>query len=197
MGDESVRLFVGVPVPETWQGRMARLQERLRPNLRSRVTWVRPEIAHLTVRFLGNVESAHVDAVRAALESVAFEPFTLCAGDPGFFVSRRNLRTFWLGMSCGRREFGVLGRAVSTALEPLGFALPGGRLTPHVTVGRVRRDEGDDWEALRAMVHTDDWEPFTVDGFVLWQSDLGQDGPTYTPLVNVEAGKGGQAHGRL
>lgn len=197
METESIRIFAGVPVPESWRERLTRLQDRLRPNLRSRVTWVSPEIAHLTLRFLGNVESARVDAMRAALESVEFNPFTMRAGDPGFFVSRRNLRTLWLGMSLGRREFGELGRAVSIALEPLGFPLPGGRLTPHVTVGRVRQDEGDDWEAVRTMVRTDDWEPFTVDRFVLWRSDLGPDGPSYTPLVTVSSGQSEGAHGRF
>ncbi len=191
MDEKTIRLFAGIAAPDSWQERVARLQDSLRPTLRSRVAWVRPEISHLTLRFLGNVDSGQVPQVRKALESVRFEPFELRAGEAGFFVSRRNMRTIWLGMECGRREFGVLGRAVSTALEPLGFALPGGRLTPHLTLGRVRQDEGDDWNALRGMVRTDEWEPFIVDRFVLWQSDLGADGPAYTPLLTVQSGAGG------
>jgi 2'-5' RNA ligase len=52
-----VKLFAAIFPPQDAVARISALQDRLRPVLTSRSSWVRPEQLHITLRFFGDIAS--------------------------------------------------------------------------------------------------------------------------------------------
>jgi 2'-5' RNA ligase len=77
-GRTSLRVFFAVELPDELRSRVAERMRRLRAEFSDvRASWERPEKLHITLKFLGDVESARVEALsRAAARAVAgVEPF--------------------------------------------------------------------------------------------------------------------------
>lgn len=203
-----VRCFVGLPLPEGVQEALARVIHRLAGSLASRISWTRPGNAHVTLKFLGNVDEARLPALVDALRGVDFAPFALALGPAGSFpppnmqaggrtggrTGRGRPRALWLGLARGGAQSVRLAAQVERALLPLGFA-PGVRaFTPHVTLGRVKdvknaqdAQAGDDWGEVERACARESWPAAEVSRFVLWRSDLGPGGPRYSVLAEFPA----------
>lgn len=205
-----LRCFVGLPLPESWQAGLARLTaglERLTtglaPVLASRLSWTRPGNGHLTLKFLGNVDEAQIPALVEALRGIAFAPLDLAVGRAGIFppsadsaagrAGRRSPRALWLGLAQGEAQCARLAAAVEQALLPLGFAPEARPYNAHLTLARVKAlAPGDDWGAVQRTLDElatagAAWPRARITSFVLWQSLLGPDGPTYVPLAEFPA----------
>src|SRR3954468_12620686 len=79
--ESSMRLFVAIELPDAWRQALGTLQSDMQraldadPSLaRTRVRWVRPDGIHLTLKFLGEVPAACLDAICDALTSSVAEP---------------------------------------------------------------------------------------------------------------------------
>jgi 2'-5' RNA ligase len=195
------RLFVGVDIPPACRERAAVVRDCLAGRLASDICWTRPDSWHLTLKFLGEVEPGAVEAVVSALGAVECPAFAARLGGCGTFPPLpatsatsgtgrgriRPPRVLWLGLDRGGHELVRLAEAVDRALAPLGFAPAATPHHPHLTLGRVRRAAPDRWaEALAACdaahARAGDWPEFTVDGFILWRSDLMPDGARHTAV---------------
>lgn len=174
------RLFVGIPASEACRKTLSQVTARLDGHLRSKVRWTRPETVHVTLQFLGETPDDRVEAVADALGSLRFPSFELRPGGYGCFPHCRKPRVAWVGVARGGEECTALAGLVHDAMDPFGFKR-GNLFTPHLTLGRVRKPQGDDWEALLAESESE-WPAFTVDRFVLWESDLRPDGAVHTPV---------------
>ncbi len=112
------------------------------------VRWTRPENVHLTLRFLGDVESEQLNRVLRVVEQAVVEgediagadSLRLALGEAGSFGRPSSPRVFWLGL---RETPGLAAvRGVQERLErgvrELGFEPERRRWTPHLTIGRNR-----------------------------------------------------------
>lgn len=178
-----LRLFVGIPVSPPCRDALSRVTSHLGGRVRSKVRWTRPETLHLTLQFLGDTPDERVEEVAEALASVQFSAFRLLPGGYGCFPHCRSPRILWTGAVQGGEECAALAGLVHEAMAPFGYK-SGSRFTPHLTLGRVRKPQGDDWEALLAGCR-EEWPGFTVGRFVLWKSDLRPDGAVHTPVSEV------------
>ena len=161
----------------------------------SSVRWVKREALHLTLRFLGEVdtdhEHDHVDNVEhalAALSGVGSIPLQI---EALIAFGGRRPRVIALVP----RRGAPLDRLVETraqlddALELVGFAREQRPIRPHLTLGRVRRQAGAaERSAIRLAI--DDALPLqiaaTVRSVALVHSTLTADGPHYRRLARVE-----------
>jgi len=179
------RLFVGIPVPgecrDALAGAVRTLVEAAGDGLRP----TRPENFHLTLQFLGETPDDRVAAVASALAAVPFSPFTLRPGRIGCLPDCRRPRVIHAGAAQGAESCIALAGRVRDALDPLGYPR-GKRFTPHLTLARIKRPDGVDWRALMARCPAD-FPAFSVDRFVLWQSELTPAGPIYTALREFPA----------
>ncbi|OIN99368.1 MAG: 2'-5' RNA ligase, partial [Desulfovibrionaceae bacterium CG1_02_65_16] len=197
-GDERVRCFAGLPLPDAWGAALSRVSERLAARLASKITWTPPGNWHSTLRFLGEVEPRRLPEVRAALGRVAFAPMVLRLGPAGAFGAKtggRAPRTLWAGLAEGGEQAALLAARINAALAPLGFGDAGGRgFRPHVTLGRVRRPVPDeDWGLVDRELGAETFASARVEFFVLWRSVLGRGGPKYSVLETYPARAGGCA----
>ena len=187
--DRPLRLFVAIALPESWHAILRQTQNRLR-DAGLRLRFVRPENAHLTLKFLGEVEAARLPALTAALAAVPerHRPFALALGDPGSFGPGRRPRVLWVGLRGDLDALSSLHAAVEAALAPLRFARDTGPFRAHITLARTPEnlpttDAARIAPALAALGRLRS-EPLAVREFALMQSDLGAGGPRYTALAS-------------
>src|SRR5919198_3347910 len=102
-----IRSFVAIELPEDLRRTLTGVQEELKRALPSarraaetRVQWVRPESLHLTLKFLGDIEEAHIEPLRLALiQAVAgFDRFSVEIEGIGGFPDARAPRVIWAGL---------------------------------------------------------------------------------------------------
>ncbi|RME37523.1 MAG: RNA 2',3'-cyclic phosphodiesterase [Planctomycetota bacterium] len=185
-----VRLFIAIELDEAVRRELARVQETLKPACRG-VRWVKPELLHLTIKFLGEVPDGDVTGVTTAVETAAGASggFDMdVGGSCGCFPPRGLVRVVWSSVTA---EEGVLSRCVEhveRALEQAGFPRERKPFRPHITLGRVRYD--DSRGAIRAAVEACTARTIgqRVDRLTVMSSVLSRGGPTYTPVARFDLG---------
>jgi 2'-5' RNA ligase len=180
-----LRIFLAVFPPAEVQAAAERLIERLRkPD--DRVSWVKRDNLHYTLRFLGDLgESGARRAADAARSAAAAQPaFEARLGELGAFPSARKARVLWLGLSEGAEPLTALAREVEAALRKKGFDRADRPFAAHLTIGRVR-EGGRDWSAplaeAEAAAKADlDHARFRVDRVLVVHSQLSPKGALYS-----------------
>ncbi len=181
----TLRTFVAVEISSETRARARQLIARL-SGTGAKVSWVKPERLHLTLKFLGDVDLRDVAPLCEAVKSATAElpPFEIEVRGAGAFPTGARPRTLWLGVGRGGEELVALHDAVDQALDGLGYRREQRRFRPHLTIGRVRG--GHDLDALGQLVtlHADfAGGVSSIDEVVVMSSDLTPDGPDYEPLA--------------
>ncbi len=178
-----MRLFVAVELPEDVRARLSSLQAGV-PGAR----WLAPENLHLTVRFLGEVDTGVAHDLDAELARIEAPGFAFRLDTVGFFGSERRPQTLWAGVE--RTEaLQFLHAKVDRAAVAAGLAADDHKFHPHVTLGRLRDTpmrRVRDWLTGNAPFQTG---PIEADRFVLFRSHLGKEGPVYEPLAEYALGR--------
>lgn len=191
MADAQLRLFIACELPDEVLNALGQVQDDLQRAGAEQLRWVRPEGIHLTLKFLGDVETALVDDVIAAL-SARIQPFALRVSPSrlGGFGGRR-LRVVWVGLEGQVLELGELAKTVERALEPLGFPAERRPFAPHLTLARVRdRASAAERERLSDLIESYQLPrlpEFSLSRAALIQSILGPGGATYRTIMKFPA----------
>lgn len=177
---EAIRSFVAVSISEGARRQIAELLDRLRCGPCPEVRWVRPELMHLTLAFLGEVSQDFLESAKVRLGEVAqqHKAFAVQLKGLGAFPSPSHARVVWIGMDQGRGEVSALQKDVARALCSVGYQPERRPFSPHLTTGRLRIP-ADVSNAVAAQFESDS---FTVERVVLFRSVLGSGGPTYHRL---------------
>ena len=137
--DATWRLFLAVPLSADVQALLSREIAELSA-LDWPVRWVQPDMAHLTIRFLGESDREHAELLRMALPPVVnAEPaFDLRTAALGVFPNFRHPRVLWLGLHGPAHRLERLVAQVDATVAELGFGARDEVYHPHITLGRVR-----------------------------------------------------------
>ena len=127
-------------VPDDVKRSVAHLIQDLRDHGNGAVRWVNPEGLHVTLKFLGEVPTRKLPAVKMALQEavVRHAPFFLEFANIGTFGGREGLRVMWVAIAGDILRLEALTRDVNLALEVVGFEAERRPFRPHLTLGRVR-----------------------------------------------------------
>jgi 2'-5' RNA ligase len=186
-----IRSFIGIPLPLEYQEGLSEIVHRHKRDFRSRMSWTKAGNWHLTLKFLGDVEEGALPDVIAALGALSFAAFTLQAGGCSFFGSAGRPRVLWIGLQQGREACKTLAREIDEHLVPLGFEAEKRPFAAHLTLARIKFAEKDPWAKSIAEIAQYEWPATRIDRFVLWKSELGPGGPSYSEqAVFTAAGKG-------
>jgi 2'-5' RNA ligase len=130
-----VRLFIAIAIPENIRTGFASLLKEFRA-VAPQVKWVRAENLHVTLKFLGETESAKLAALQNVLAGVRSpDPVTLEFRGLGFFPNEKRPRVFWAGMEASP-NLKTLAADIDQAVHRLGFPLEERPFTPHLTLAR-------------------------------------------------------------
>lgn len=190
------RVFAALELPPHNQARLGEaltgLQAAAPPGS---VRWVRPEAMHLTVKFLGDVDSARLPAVETALAEAASgaQPLHLSLAGLGVFPHARRPQVIWAGVQGDVDKLQALQAALEAKTTALRFAPEGRAYKPHMTLGRVHGDLlPADLQRLLQHLAANQHEPlgeFEADTLTLMRSDLRPAGPVYTRLFAARLGE--------
>jgi RNA 2',3'-cyclic 3'-phosphodiesterase len=173
-----VRAFFGLAVPEPQREALAHFIAacaRLAPEFR----WTARENLHLTIRFVGSVERALVEAVADALGQRPLAAFHMELGDVGTFGRGRAARVVWLGLRSGAEGGAVLAAQVEEECVRAGLPAESRLYQAHLTLARARPREGARLPELPAMPRM---EPWRADRLVLYSSRLTKAGAVYEAM---------------
>jgi 2'-5' RNA ligase len=142
-----------------------------------------PAQAHVTVKFLGEVDPDRLDdlerALAGAVEDAGIGPFDARFGGYGVFPSLEYISVVWLGVREGAAELTALHEAVEDRTVALGFDPEDHEFTPHATLARMR-DARCKEHVQRVVRESDpDAGDLRVEELRLTESRLTDAGPVY------------------
>jgi 2'-5' RNA ligase len=196
-GIPRIRTFIAIDLPDDQKTRFAALQREFAEHA-SVLKWVTPSLLHITVRFLGGVPEPGLAPVEEAARrsSSGIEPFILHFAGLGAFPSERVPRVLWVGLrdDAGMASLRQLSARLEHELVERGFEPEERAFSPHLTLARVRdgastvdrRHLGDTLTRIQAEHQIKG--RFDVRSLAVMRSDLGRNGPVYTPMARAPLG---------
>jgi RNA 2',3'-cyclic 3'-phosphodiesterase len=180
-----MRCFVAIELDESIIEAAGDLQDELREAAdleRGQVKWVKPESMHLTLKFLGDVESDRISGISEIVEGVARKHagFKLEVEGAGCFG--RPAKVLWIGVAKDDK-LTALQKDIEKALSKAGWAEEERPFTSHLTLCRI-----DSSFAGRKLAEiADDYKDthfgsISVDSVCLFESELGPTGARHTLL---------------
>ena len=188
---ENIRTFIALPLPPDWIESLGGVMRQLAVRVPAGVRWVDPTGIHLTLRFLGNTDTAQVPGIIAGLRGELAGAVTpdLALSDFGTFPPQGNPRVIWAGVSGQLDRLTDLQRGAESAVTALGWPAEQRPFRPHLTLGRIRNRASD---AQRSAV-LDTIAGIEVPGCSIWRPDLVRlyqsvltpQGPIYSGLGDI------------
>ena len=176
------RVFCAVELPAEVRARAAGHIERLRDAAGDvRAGWERAEKMHLTLKFLGEIETARVADLSSAAERAVklVQPFELSLAGAGAFPPRGLPRVLWLGVADATSGLARLRHSLEDECERAGFARERKPFHPHLTIARLRGPSGARRFVALHQEMSFSSDAFKIDELIVLRSQLGPRGSTY------------------
>ena len=170
------RLFVAVRPPAPVRDALIDAMEGIEG-----ARWLDEEALHLTLRFVGEVETPAANDLAAQLARIAWPPFELSVAGVGAFERKGFAHTIWARVPPSD-VLEALRQKVERACERAGLGRETRRFAPHVTLARLNRSAGPigGWLAAWGDLAAGPWR---VEDFVLYESHLGHEGAHYEAVA--------------
>jgi len=178
-----IRTFICLELPEEIRNYI--YKEMVQPLKTSniRCSWVSPENIHLTLKFLGDISTEKIELIEKVIfdSTENIEDFEVQLSKMGTFGGRR-IRVVWTGIDGDVDRIGDLAKNLDKALSKIGFKREKRKFSAHITLGRIRDQEGIErlLEILRGIEVKSD--SFTINRVILMKSELTPRGSIYSPL---------------
>jgi 2'-5' RNA ligase len=185
-GRVTVRSFVAVALPGAVRSELWGARERLARELGwTKIRWLRkPENLHVTIKFLGDIAAARLDALGDALDAALSDlpPFGLSLRGLGAFPSARQAKIVFAGVQSDDavRSVTAVARIVDAVAADFGVEPDQRPFTGHVTIGRSK--EPVDLRAPLGSWSDRGFGAVQVDEVHVYESQLagdGDEGSTY------------------
>ncbi|NOQ46737.1 MAG: RNA 2',3'-cyclic phosphodiesterase, partial [Desulfobulbaceae bacterium] len=164
------RLFVAIDFPEHIKDRLSSISCGL-PGAR----WVPPEHLHLTLRFIGEVDSGLMPDIRESLAQVLAAPFSMQLQGVGFFPPRKKPRVVWVGVEKNEHLLQLRNR-IESQLVHIGLEPEGRKFAPHITLARLKNTPASRVGRFLETHGLFITGEFPVDSFQLYSSVLNSKG---------------------
>jgi len=188
-----LRAFIAVDIPPKIQQAIHQAISSLRGEVGALIRWVPPDNIHLTLKFLGDISPASVDAMIQMLrvEADSCPAFDVHIGGLGSFPSPKRARVIYIGIQAPA-ELEAMVRGIESASRRLGYEsdASGERgFSPHLTIGRVNQKisavEGQKIRRALEAAKIDSLGTARVDSVQLYKSELKPTGSVYTKLFSA------------
>jgi RNA 2',3'-cyclic 3'-phosphodiesterase len=146
-----------------------------------RITWVKPESIHVTLKFFGETEEKRIPEISRVLKEAAsrHQPFASELVNVGIFGSSYSPKVIWFGIE-NAEPLKNLGNDVLKSCEAIGWEADRQNFVPHLTIGRIK--DVPDKHLFQKMIDEHKkarMQEFSVREFHLYESILNREGPIY------------------
>ena len=178
-----MRLFAAIDIDSHVRKRIANVQDRLKRELNLRghqVKWVRPDLIHLTVKFLGEVPDKDVTRVCDVVTRTAaeFSGFDLQVRGMGVFG--RPARVVWVGCEPCPALTG-LQNELEEQFDRIGWPKENRPFAGHLTLCRIKSVAAGKQLSQAVEAYKDEvFGTISVTELLLFESRLSSTGPEYT-----------------
>ena len=177
-----IRSFISLDLPLSLRHELSRHAKLIAGHdKRQKIRWLPPENYHLTLFFLGEIESAILSGLQFALErkleSTKAVPLTISAITP-FPFSRPRIAAALVEHTA---ELLRLQSDVANCVRKYGITPERRRFVPHVTLGRLKPRAGKtvDFKVRNILLSG------IADSVTLFQSELTPDGAIHRALAEI------------
>ncbi|MBU2498127.1 MAG: RNA 2',3'-cyclic phosphodiesterase, partial [Proteobacteria bacterium] len=189
-----IRSFLAFELPPVIKGIVERVSREVRTSPLE-ASWVKPENIHLTIVFLGNIETEEIESVGGAVQKVCMEhrPFPLSLKPMGCFPNSRRPRVIWLGLEGDLERMSRFRDEIQQELKPFGIKEEERPLKPHLTLGRFKKPNRMEAQLNKLMSYYADLSSpvCSLHELILFKSDLRPGGAVYTKMKSFPlAGEG-------
>ena len=177
-----MRLFIAVDLPIELKKILMSLQSKLKEYVYG--NFVSEENAHITMKFLGEVDDSKVDKIKSLCKEASseFKSFKANLQRLGVFPNENYIRVIWVGIYDGKDTLEEIYKKIDAKLAPLGFKDKHG-FSGHITLARVKNVK--DKENLIKFISenkTKDFGSFDVKEIKLMKSTLTRTGSEYEEI---------------
>lgn len=107
----------------------------------NKISWVKKENLHVTLKFLGEINEKQVEVVKNVLSNIAkkTKSFVITVDGIGVFPKITSPRVIWLGIKDGEKELNTLANTVEEELYKYGFEKEKKNFVAHLTIARIKK----------------------------------------------------------
>ena len=174
-----IRTFIAVELDPSFREKIRQIQDKFSD---FDLKFVNPEIVHITLKFLGDVEESMTKPLSEALDSLTCEPFEAQIEGIGVFPKPSNPKVLWVG---ARGNFETLHDDVETVLKPFKFKEDERAFTAHATLARVKslnKDQKNVFSDVLKELKDTQIGSMQINKVLLKKSTLTPGGPIYETL---------------
>ena len=169
----SKRLFIGLELPLCSRKRLARIDPKIKG-----LKWLPVEQFHLTMSFLGSVDSAGVQRLTESLLKIQVPPFFLPIQGVGVFGGTRPT-VVWAGVGKGHPHLFALHHHIQDAVLLAGLEADLKPFHPHITLGRAKNVSRAALLPFLRSYSEMEFDLWKAVEFTLFSSSLSEDGASY------------------
>jgi len=184
------RCFIAFPVGGEAKRELERVQDEIRRHdLKAPIKYTKPEDAHVTVEFLGEMSAPQINNIKKILAEVVKNYFVFDLELDHFDAYPSWDKPSVIVLTC--QDDSGLGLAFKTEIDEelakAGLLIPNGLIwRPHVTLGRVKSGWQRAGDYRRLPIDSSAW---SVQQVGLFASELDWNGPKYESLQEFDLKK--------
>jgi len=180
---DTIRSFIALDIPikddlnKVWNSIVKEYRN-------DKIKWVEPEILHLTLFFLGDIDHSLIEPIKIKLIKglSGIKGFDIVLKGLGVFGGKNNPKVIWVGVEPSETLVQLFNIIVET-LFLFGFTPDERGFKPHITLGRVKHVMNPIDLITTINKHRNAiFQANKVNSVVFYKSELTPRGPIYTAL---------------
>jgi 2'-5' RNA ligase len=177
-----IRAFIAIDLPNEFHAKISDIQSKL---CFQGLRLVDPNLVHITLKFLGDVDVAQLSEINNALDNLFCSSFESHVCGVNVFPGIKSPRIVWIGAN---GDYSCIYKQVESSMYKIGFKKESRKFTPHATIARVKHLSSSQSKELASVIG-DLWDfdvgSMHVDTIKLKKSTLTPQGPIYETLHEV------------
>ncbi len=171
-----MRLFIAIPLPQGVKQKLLDLQQPI-----NGVRWQSQEQMHLTLKFVGEVDTTTASELREELDNITYPGFLMTIEGIGYFPDGQQPKVVWAGIK-ENANLQELHKNVEDRCKKKGIAPENRPYKPHVTIGRTKNTSKQAVTSFINKYNSFILPDIPVNEFALYESKLHPDGARHHRL---------------
>ncbi len=158
----------------------------------NKISWVKKENLHITIKFLGEIKENQVETIEKVLSDITrkIKSFEVEIKEIGVFPNINFPRVVWIGIKEQTNTLSFLAKTVEEELHKLGFPKENKEFVAHLTIGRIKKLNNVSEIKSYVEKHKNiDFGKSKIESVTFFQSILHPEGPEYRIIKRFYLGE--------